>query len=164
MPSSTLTRSAPDTIIRHLEWDDVVGAIRLARAFHAESAYASMPLALAKVDSTILAALNDPDRYCVVLADRESNTIVGYLMAVVCEHYFSYTLTCTDLGFYIEPAYRNPFAARAMLVQLEHWAFVVKGVADISLGVSSGIADEAILRFYARLGYTRGYSGVIKSR
>ena len=164
MPSSTLTRSAPDTLIRHLEPRDTVAAIGLARAFHAESAYAAMPLALAKVDQTIRAAMTDPDRYCVVLADKATDTIVGYLMAVVYEHYFSYTLTCSDLGFYIEPAYRNPFAARAMLVQLEHWAFVVKGVADISLGVSSGIADAAILRFYERLGYTRGYSGVIKSR
>ena len=73
-------------------------------------------------------------------------------------------MTCSDLGFYILPEWRNPFAARAMLARLERWAFVEREVADISLGVSSGVADEAIIRFYHRMGYTRGFAGLIKSR
>jgi hypothetical protein len=138
--------------------------MRLAAGFHAESAYCRFPLALAKVDSLIQKALASDDMICLVLQDDSNGSIHGYLMAMCHEHYFTYTRTVTDLGFYIEPKWRDPLAARAMLKLLEGWAFEIKHVADISLGISSGIADAAIERFYRRMGYTRGYSGMIKSR
>lgn len=161
---NSIQKSAAELSIRTLGVTDFDAAVDLARHFHAASAYAHLPLSLAKVDAIVEAALRDPNRICIVLASQPEDRIVGYLMAVVHEHYFSQALTCSDLGFWIEPGYRNLFAARDMLGKLERWAFGVKKVTDISLGISSGIADLAILRFYQRLGYTRGFSGVIKSR
>lgn len=138
--------------------------MRLATAFHAESAYAHLPLALAKVDDLVVRALNDPNRVCFVWAVRPDDHIEGYLMAVCHEHYFAYTQTITDIGFYIAPKHRSILAARQMILALERWAFHVKHAADISLGVSSGIADERVIRFYRKLGYARGFAGCIKSR
>ena len=150
--------------IRQLRADDLDGAMRLAAAFHAESAYSRFPLALAKVDDLVQKALSNDDITCIVLADLTDDSIHGYLMAICHEHYFSYTKTVSDLGFYIEPMHRDMIAARSMLQALERWAFHVKHAADISLGVSSGIADAAIIKFYQRMGYTRGFAGLIKSR
>lgn len=161
---SSIQTSAPELAIRRLAEADAVQAVGLARAFHAASAYSHLKLSLAKVDAIVEAAIHDPDRFCTVLVTVQDDALVGYLMAVVHEHYFSQALTCSDLGFWIEPAHRTPFAARTMILELERWAFGVKRVNDISLGVSSGIADAGILRFYERMGYTRGFSGVIKSR
>jgi RimJ/RimL family protein N-acetyltransferase len=138
--------------------------MRLAADFHRESAYASHPLALAKVDELIVRAHTDSDRFCVVVADAVTDRMQGYLMAICHEHYFSYTKTVTDIGFYITEAYRSPAIARDMVRALERWAFHVKQASDISLGVSSGIADERIVRLYERLGYMRGFWGCIKSR
>jgi GNAT superfamily N-acetyltransferase len=150
--------------IRRLQDSDHADAMRLAAAFHAESAYARFPLALAKVDELIQKALANDDMACFVLASPVDDSIHGYLMAICHEHYFSYSKTVSDLGFYIEPMHRDLFAARSMLQAIERWAFHVKHAADISLGISSGIADQAIERFYRRMGYQRGYSGMIKSR
>jgi GNAT superfamily N-acetyltransferase len=150
--------------LRRLRDSDIGEAIDLARAFHAESAYCSMPLAIAKVADLVQRALTDKEMWCTVVIDSENDAVVGYMMAICHEHYFSYTRTCTDLGFYILPRHRTANIARDMLTALEGWAFHVKQVADISLGISAGIANEGIERFYKRCGYTRGYSGMIKTR
>jgi GNAT superfamily N-acetyltransferase len=148
--------------LRQLAPGDEAEAFDLARRFHAESVYRDHPLALAKVDALIRQAMADDDRWCCVAVSE--GFLVGYLMAVIHEHYFGYTRTCSDLGFYILPEHRSLWTARAMLERLEHWAFHVKRAEEINLGISSGIADAAIERFYRRCGYARGFSGMIKAR
>ena len=112
----------PETYLRELAIDDVAEAVALARHFHAESAYASYPLAIGKVVGLIEKATQSQDMLCVVLARRDTDLIVGYLLAIVHEHYFSYTLTCSDLGFYILPEYRNRGMGRALLRSVRAWA------------------------------------------
>ena len=85
----------------------------------------------------------------------------GYLMGVCFEHYFSNTLTVSDLGFYVAEAWRSPQLARSMLKDLEAWAWSM-GAADISLGVTAGIADPQVVKLYERLGYARGQYMVVK--
>jgi len=155
------TPSSIQLSVRDLEAGDIDDCLDLARLFHGESAYASYPLAIGKVVALIEGALDNPDMYAIVLA---GDSVVGYLLGMIHEHYFSHVLTCSDLGFYILPAYRQPLAARAMLRKLEAWAFIDKGAMDITLGVSSGIADAEIIQFYHRMGYARGVAGLIKSR
>jgi RimJ/RimL family protein N-acetyltransferase len=150
--------------LRKLTPADTADAVRLAADFHNASVYRHHPLALDKVDALIGNALRHPDYFNVVLADAASNRVEGYLLALCHEHYFSYKKTVTDLGFYITEDYRTPFAARGMLKELEAWAFGVKQAGEIALGVSSGIADAATVRFYERCGFTRGWYGVIKAR
>jgi RimJ/RimL family protein N-acetyltransferase len=154
----------PASRLRRLLLKDTADAVRLAADFHNASAYRHHRLALDKVDALIGNAMTRPDYFNVVLADARADRVEGYLLAMCHEHYFSTARTVTDLGFYISPDYRNPMAARAMLQQLETWAFEIQKVSEISLGVSSGVADKAIVRFYERCGYTRGYYGVIKTR
>ena len=154
----------PKAIVRHGLLKDIPGAMRLAADFHNASAYRDHPLDLAKVDQLVHRMLADPAYFCVALADSVTDEIHGYLLAMAHEHYFSKVRTVTDIGFYIEPEWRSPLAARSMVAQLEAWAFGEAGAADITLGISSGIADEATRRFFQRLGYDRGYYGVIKSR
>ena len=154
----------PASRLRKLAVGDFAGAIRLAADFHNASAYRHHALALDKIDALIQGALTRPDYFNVVLVDSATDQLEGYLLAVVHEHYFSNTLTVTDLGFYITPDYRTLGSARSMLLELEAWAFGVKKASEISLGISSGIADKAMVRFYERLGYDRGYHGVIKQR
>jgi len=155
------TPSSIQLSVRDLAEADVADCVDLARQFHKESAYSGYPLAIDKVVALIDGALRNPDIFCTILA---SDRPVGYLLAMVHEHYFSHVLTCSDMGFYILPAYRQPLAARAMLKRLEIWAFMDKDAADITLGVSSGIADQEIIQFYHRMGYVRGVAGLVKSR
>lgn len=146
--------------IRPLRSDDIGEAVRLARAFHAASAYAGLPLSIAKVDALCQNAIAGGDYFCVVLDTGDG--LGGYLMGIAYEHHFSTERTVSDLGFWIEPQHRSPFAARAMLAELERWAFHVKQVGTLNLGVSSGIADADVVRFYRLLGYSRTFTGMIK--
>jgi GNAT superfamily N-acetyltransferase len=154
----------PASRLRKLQLSDRADAVRLAADFHNASVYRHHRLALDKVDRLIEAALVRPDHFNVVLADSASDRLEGYLLAICHEQYFSNTLTVTDVGFYITPAYRTIGTARAMLKELEAWAFGEKKAEEIALGVSSGVADAATVRFYERLGYDRGFYGVIKQR
>lgn len=152
----------PESRLRRFGFADWQDAVRLAADFHNASAYRRFPLALDKVDGILSNLIDNPDYFNVVLADAASDRIEGYLLAVCHEHYFSTMKMVSDVGFYIREDYRTPFAARAMVKALERWAFDDKHAAEITLGVSSGVADAAIVRFYERLGFDRGYYGVIK--
>jgi len=147
-----------------LEWRDRADIVRLAADFHNESAYRSQPLSLDKIDALFQSCMVRTDHFAVVVADASSDRVKGYLVAVCHEHYFNKEKTVSDLGFYISEDYRSMQTVRQMLQMLESWAFGQMRAVDISLGVSSGIADKLIVRLYERMGYSRGFYGVIKSR
>jgi GNAT superfamily N-acetyltransferase len=147
--------------IRQLRPSDHSDVMRLAADFHYASAYRRHTLALDKVDQLFELALHNPDYFCAA-AVNALDQVQGYLLAVCHEHYFSYVRTVTDIGFYIAEPYRTLRAVRLMLAMLEDWGRG-KGVYEISLGISSGIDDERVLHLYQRLGYNRGFHGMIKS-
>jgi len=153
----------PEGRLRRLVPDDHPDVLRLAADFHNASAYRRHPLALAKVDELFAKALHDPGYFCIGLADSVTGRLEGYLMGAVHEHYFSYAKTVTDVGFYVSPAYRSMRAVRLMLAAFEDWARST-GAQDWTLGISSGIDDDRVLRLYERLGYDRAFHGLIKQR
>jgi len=150
--------------VRPLAFGDHRDIVRLAADFHAESAYRRLPLSLDKVDAMFNACLSRPDHFCCIVADAASDRAHGYLAAVCHEHYFSTAKTVSDMGFYIDEDWRSMQAVRQALQTFESWAFNHMEVCDITLGISSGIADKLIVRLYERMGYSRGFYGVIKSR
>jgi len=154
----------PASRLRRLQFGDQRDIMRLAADFHNESAYRGQPLVLDKIDALFQACLTRPDHFCVVVCDAASDRAEGYLAAVCHEHYFNHEKTVSDMGFYISEDYRSMQSVRQMLQMLESWAFSQMRAVDISLGVSSGIADKLIVRLYERMGYSRGFYGVIKSR
>jgi hypothetical protein len=154
----------PASRVRRLEAGDAAAIVRLAADFHNASAYRHLSLALDKIDRLFVDCMTRDDHLCVVAADAASNRAEGYLAVICHEHYFSYEKTISDVGFYISEDYRSMQIVRQMLQVMESWAFNTMRVPDISLGISSGIADKLIVRLYERMGYSRGYYGVIKSR
>lgn len=154
----------PASRLRRLQAGDQRDIVRLAADFHNDSAYRKLPLALDKVDKLFVACMTRADHFCVVLVDDVADRVEGYLVGICYEHYFSYEKTVSDLGFYIAEDYRSMQMVRQMLQLLESWAFGHMKAADVSLGVSSGIADKLTVRLYERMGYSRGFYGVIKSR
>ena len=153
----------PAARVRELEYGDLGDIMRLAAEFHAASVYRDYRLEPAKVRTLYEHALVLPSHRAIVAADSETDRPQGYLMGICFEHYFSNTLTVSDVGFYIAPAYRALGIARAMLKRFEAWAWE-QGAADISLGVSAGIADAGVVQLYERLGYARGVYTVVKKR
>ena len=152
----------PGARVRRLRLDDHADTMRLAAEFHAQTVYRDYPLSLAKVDRLFEQSLLSPDHRAVVAADTATDRMQGYLLGVCFEHYFSNTSTVSDLGFYVSPAWRSPQLARAMLRDLEAWAWE-RGARDISLGITAGIADPQVVRLYERLGYARGSYMVVKT-
>lgn len=140
---------------------DMHDLIGLGRAFHEESWYRDMDLSIAKLVQLIEGAIAG-DPYFGYVAIDKSNRPIGYAMALCHEHYFGTDLTVTDLGIYLLPEYRSPLVAATLVRELEEWAFEHMGAKDINLGVSSGIADERIVRFYERLGFGKNWFGVSK--
>jgi ribosomal protein S18 acetylase RimI-like enzyme len=155
MPSVRLRRPLPH---------DLADVFRIAKAFHQDSAYRDQPLSLDKIDALFVSTMTRDDHFAILAVDAVTDRMQGYLLGVCHEHYFNHERTVSDLGFYIMEDYRSMQIVRKMLQMLESWAFGQMKAVDISLGVSSGIADKLIVRLYERMGYQRGYYGVIKSR
>lgn len=147
--------------IRPAELCDIGPVVYLGSLFHQESWHRDFNFAPDKLTALIERVLIDPNMAGWV-AVTPDGLPVGYAAAIAAEMYFSRDRNVTDLGVYLMPEYRDFFIARELIRRLEAWAWAQPGVVCIDLGISSGVADARISRFYERLGYTKGFFGVSK--
>ena len=147
--------------VRELEPRDLDAILEIGAAFHKESWFAFTEFSFAKCAELFDVALKNDNIQAFVAADSHSDEPVGYIVGSIQEHYWSRDTFCTDVGFYILPPWRGFNAAKRMLLALEEWA-TDKGVGDFMLGITAGVADDRIVNFYARNGYTKAFYGVQK--
>jgi len=90
--------------------------------------------------------------------------IVGFLMAIKEQHWFSDSKYASDICFCVDPQHGN--YAPSMIKRFQKWAMSDKKVTDITLGISSGLdADERTGRMYQKLGFTKvgGIYSIVES-
>ncbi len=154
-------RSSTRLSVRPFAFQDIGPALHLAVLFHRESWQREFNFDPRKVQELMENVLIHPDMAGFVLV-KDGGLPVGYVAGVASEMYFGRDRNVSDMGLYIKPDYRDFFAARELIKHLENWAWQQPRVKEISLGISAGIAQPEIVRFYERLGYTKGYYGVSK--
>jgi len=90
----------------------------------------------------------------VLLIVDENDKPQGFLLGVLEELFFSRQRMATDLAVYVREGYRN--LAPRLLKTFVTWAESKVRVAQITLGISSGIGDpERTCKMYEKLGFTQ---------
>lgn len=119
----------------------------MARAFHAASG-TPLPFSAAAASLVADAAMADPDRLCLVLADA-GGTARGALLALAGDHHFSPVRIASEIMWWIDPDYRGR-AAGDMIAAYEQWA-AERGCDFIHMAGLGG--DPAVSALYRRRGY-----------
>lgn len=147
-------------IIRHPNPGDTETILRLARAMHAESWYRDLDFDEGAV-LRLLDACQTNDDLVAFLAVDPAHGVVGFFCGAVTQHFFGRDRYACDLALYVAPEFRNGFAARRMIAAYEAWCRI-KRVSEIHIGVSTGMNEERIARFYQKLGYGSPVIGLRK--
>lgn len=90
-------------------------------------------------------------RASVFVADHDGE-IVGFIVGVLDEYWWSDAQYASDAAFFVEPNHRG--YAVGLVKNLVAWAQKFKKVKQVSLGVSSGLETyERTGKLYERLGF-----------
>jgi len=90
----------------------------------------------------------------VLLIVDENDKPQGFLLGVLEELFFSRQRMATDLAAYVREGYRN--LAPRLFKTFITWAESKARVAQITLGISSGIGDpERTCKMYEKLGFAQ---------
>lgn len=93
-------------------------------------------------------------KYVFFVAESAAGGIVGALIGVLEQHIFSEQLTASVMHYDVLPEARAGGHGVRLLKAFEQWCKNRK-VMEISLGVNSGEAFEAVGRFVERMGYQK---------
>lgn len=137
--------------LRHPNPGDVDTLVRLARAMHLESWYASFDFSEAKVRRFIAEAMDAP-HFLALVAEDTNAEIAGFFVAAEIEHYFGLDRYACDVCTYVTPTARGSVAFRRMIAAYEAWCRI-RNVKEIHVGFSSGVTLDKVQRYYQRLGY-----------
>jgi hypothetical protein len=136
--------------VRLANYDDITGAMEVGKRLLSRS------VIKASVDDmharkVMLRAINDANLSLWVA--EHNGKIVGFLMALKEQQWFSKDKVASDICFVLDDNHGN--YARPMVSRFIKWAKSDPKVTDISLGISSGLdQDGRTGRMYQNLGFT----------
>lgn len=137
--------------LRHPNPLDIEGILRLAKEMHAESWYSSFDFDETKMRGFVEDLCGDTEFLALVL-EHEEDGVVGFLLAADTEHFFGRDRYACDIALYMTPKHRGGIGVMRMIKAYEAWGRI-RGVKELHLGISTGIAAERTGKFYERLGY-----------
>lgn len=127
-----------------------------ARAQQESPFYAEYTSNAAEQYKRIVRLLLRPELICIRVVEDGSGFICGTLEPTV---WFEETLATVNL-LWVAPEKRGTWRAWRLVEAFELWA---RGkAARVVIGVSSGINESLVERFYAKMGYTRQGSNFVK--
>ena len=144
-------------MIQKITQEHLEEVYELGKQMHEESVYANKTWNEDKVRKlgSVLAAYPDVFFGRVAIVD---NRIVGVLVGHQVEYFFGDDKKAEDLIFYVLPEYRGSSAAIRLLKEFESWA-KEKGLKEIFISQSTGVAVEKTQSLFNKLGYTTvGYN------
>lgn len=137
-------------IRRATRWD-IPQLVALAGDAFSEARYARYPFSADKARQIVHMA-QDSDNIFVFVAVDADDRPVGFLAALITEHYFADMIYATNIALYVSPEARGSRAAFKLVREFERVARA-KGAAEILLGVTSGVQAQRTVEFYNRLGF-----------
>lgn len=137
--------------IREAKPEDITGALEVGGNTLKRSTYNSTldPLIARKVMARFI-----NDKTSLMLIAEHEEKIVGFMMCLIEQHWFSKDRYASDLCFCVDPQHGN--YAPLMIKRFIKWAKRDHKVKDIMLGISSGLdKDERTGRMYEKLGFSK---------
>lgn len=139
--------------IRKADIPDMDAICELARELLEKSIYNSIKPDDAKFRMFVAGLMGNKGGIVLVIVDR-NDVPQGFLIGILEELFFSRQRMATDLAVYVRDGYRN-LAPRLFKTFIE-WAESKSRVAQITLGISSGIGDpERVSKMYENLGFAQ---------
>lgn len=146
-------------MIRQATSDDISAMVYLGELMHGESPRFSRceykPEKLVAMADHVLGGNG------VAFVVEVGGEIVGMMVGLVTEHFFSDVRIGTDLALYIAPEHRGGRHVVALVKAFEARA-VELGASEIELGVSTGVHADRTAALYEALGYKRNSIGLVK--
>lgn len=140
-------------MLRHMTEADIPSVVDLLREMHSESPnYRELLYSPRRVAETCREAMAN-GYAAVYVVDGE---IVGVMGGMVYQPAFSRDLMASDYVLYLKPNNRG-IAAIRLVTDYIRWA-KVQGAKIISVGVTAGIDNEYVAKFYEDMGFRK--SGV----
>ena len=131
---------------------DTDAVMALCEQLHQESVYRSLPFDRRKVADYISRVTLDPANRCLFVA-RIAGHARGMLAGYLDEYVFCDGRVAYDTVFYVEKRQRGSLMAKLLITAFRDWA-ADRGAREVCLGVSSGINNDRVGRFYESLGFT----------
>lgn len=97
----------------------------------------------------------------IAITHFDGRNLAGLMLGVVADTWYSPTLEACEMVLYVRPEYRGSPLAPRLIGRFEAEAIKL-GAKVINAGTSAGVKDDAVIRLYERLGYTRTATGVRK--
>ena len=139
------------TTARHADLRDVPRIMKILHAMHGQSRYAKWPINDEKLEALVCTLIGNRDGVCLLAVDGD--LIVGVMMGLVTEFFFSRERVVTELLIYVLPSHRGTWAALRLGHQFIKWAKNTDAV-EIQAGITAGIDDASAERFYMVLGFS----------
>jgi hypothetical protein len=140
--------------IKTVKPSDIDNVMAMGRALHLESRYRHIPFDESVVAETFLNLHHQDDVLFSVFACIADKP-VGIMCAIKTNLYFSSKKFTSDLLFYVKPEARGGTSALNLIRSYTSWAQKDPDVAEIQLGVTTGIAEDKTAGFLKKLGYSK---------
>lgn len=137
--------------LRHPNPGDHDQLVALGRALHQESWYRDFDFDPAKMIELVELATASPTMLPLVL-ETAGGRIAGFFLAAETTHFFGKDRYACDVAIYIAPEHRGGPGFLRMMKAYEAWCRI-RGVKEINIGVSSGIAQGPTQKLYEKLGF-----------
>jgi len=137
--------------IRRFEMDDFDRLLDLAELMRYESpAFRDYEMDQGKLLALGQAAIDNADQVFGAVAIKDDE-IIGFMLGMCTEHYFSKVKLACDLALYVAKQSRGGTAGMRLITAFEKWA-VNTGASLLTMGISTGIDTDRTAALYAKLG------------
>jgi len=149
--------------IRLAKIDDVPALVEGGRRMHALTRFRHLDFNADKIARSFADLIQKGQhKYVFLVAEDSAGRVVGALIGVLEQHIFSDQVTASVMHYDVLPEARMGGYGVRLLKAFEQWCANRK-VVEISLGVNSGDAFEAVGRFVTRVGYRKVGENFVKA-
>jgi len=128
--------------VRLMVADDFKAVMGMARMMHQESpTFRDRAFNERKLLALGQCCVDEPTLMCGLVVEHPAHGLTGFFIGAMQDYYFGNDLQACDLALYVLPTQRGTKAGLLLIRAYERWA-VAQGACEISLGVSTGIADR----------------------
>tara|TARA_R110002124_G_scaffold3542_1_gene23242 strand:+ start:19 stop:531 length:513 start_codon:yes stop_codon:yes gene_type:complete len=156
MKKDTIADSCIETIAVDPESQKhVVSLHMIGEAIVEESAAFNSGVMSEKIDALIAGHKQDSSTTCCYFACDQTNieTPIGAIAGFIQESWFDGGVSLNDFFLWVHPDWRSTNAASKLIETYEKFGHDA-GVNQINLGISTGLRQRALGRFYEYSGYT----------
>lgn len=129
---------------------DIPRMVELGAVMHAESRFAPLRYLPEKVAGFLGHLIDNPNAFVRVVEAR--GEVVGGLVAMAVQHWFSDAWLSQDIAMFLHPDHRGGMTAARLIRAYQEWAHG-RGIVDCEMGVNTGVKMGETGLLMQRMGF-----------